>query len=104
MRQVVVNRAAAGIVAVLVGAVLLFGAVADRRGGAPGGEDGRARADDGRVAFDEYCGACHDAADLAAGLGAGSDAALLDFLATHGDAGVAADRAIVAYLRRLAAR
>lgn len=55
----------------------------------------------GSELFELHCAACHEVADLAAGIANGPDAldALLAFLQDHGTASAAEDSAIAAYLR-----
>jgi len=61
---------------------------------------------DGAEAFERSCARCHAADDFAEALRADRDGSVerawVEFLAAHGDASDAQDRAIVAYLTALA--
>lgn len=104
MRTAMVRRLAAAMTATLAAAAVVAGVLADRRGPAAIGGPESAPERAGAVAFDAYCGACHEAAALAREWDpATDDATVLAFLEAHGAAPADADRAIVAYLTRLAA-
>ena len=99
MRSAVVQRVALSACAIFVGASVLFA----WRAGIPRARRAAVVEDAAAATFERHCAGCHDAAALARPLHAAADraaagAALLAFLAEHGEAGTEEDRAIVDFL------
>jgi mono/diheme cytochrome c family protein len=106
MRHVLVTRASLAIVALLVAASSTFAWLASRPGATP--ERDSSPPIDGERVFAGACASCHAARELADRLRAAADVEtaareMETFLADHGEATGAEDRAIVAFLRALAA-
>jgi mono/diheme cytochrome c family protein len=109
MRHVLVTRASLAIVALLVAASSTFAWLASRSRATPERpERDSSPPIDGERVFAGACASCHAARELADRLRAAADVEtaareMETFLADHGEATGAEDRAIVAFLRALAA-
>lgn len=108
MRHDLVTRFALGLCALLLGACLvfaLFTAPAAQHAPRASAEDGDGLAALGAELYALHCASCHEPAEMVDVLHAGAEreaaqAALRDFLATHGGSDAEEDRAIVEWLAR----
>lgn len=104
MRHAAVLRLALALAGLLAAASLLFAWHRASRGAGAGSERAGGAPEEGPDAlFARHCGACHDRAELAAGLREAPDPAravleLLDLLDGHGSADGGEDRALAAWL------